>query len=91
MNATDFLNAAAVVQADRGKTYDSPEGERSMLRTTLAFTFITGHQLSEADGWLFMQVLKDVRQWQRADYHHDSALDSVSYAALKAEALHAES
>ena len=87
MKSTEFLAAAAAVQAERGKTYDSMEGERSMLRCVVAFNAITGHSLSVAEGWLLMQVLKDVRQWQAASYHEDSALDSVSYAALKAEAL----
>jgi hypothetical protein len=36
-----------------------------------------------------LQIVKDVRQWSRAGYHLDSALDAVSYAALKAEALEA--
>ena len=49
---------------------------------------MTGHFLTEPDGWLFLQILKDVRQWARPDrYHADSALDCVAYAALKAEAL----
>lgn len=88
MRSTEFLQAAIDVQAERGKQYDSPEGERSMGRTVQAFNAITGRDLTEADGWLFMQVLKDVRQWQNPEaYHHDSALDGVAYASLKAEAL----
>lgn len=88
MKSTEFLQAAIDVQAERGKQYDSPEGERSMGRTVQAFNAITGRDLSEAEGWLLLQVLKDVRQWQNpASYHHDSALDGVAYSALKAEAL----
>lgn len=88
MKATDFLKAAIDTQAERGKQYDSPEGERSMGRTVQAFNAITGRDLTEAEGWLLLQVLKDVRQWQNPDkYHHDSALDGVAYASLKAEAL----
>jgi hypothetical protein len=34
-----------------------------------------------------LQLLKDVRQWTKIDYHADSAVDCVSYAALKAESL----
>ena len=34
-----------------------------------------------------MQLVKDVRQWQRERYHEDSAIDCVAFAALKAEAL----
>lgn len=90
MKSTEFLQAAIDTQAERGKQYDSPEGERSMGRTVQAFNAITGRDLSEAEGWLLLQVLKDVRQWQNPDkYHHDSALDGVAYASLKAEALSA--
>lgn len=88
MKSTEFLQAAIDTQAERGKQYDSPEGERSMGRTVAAFNAITGRDLTEAEGWLLLQVLKDVRQWQNPDkYHHDSALDGVAYASLKAEAL----
>ena len=89
MKSTDFLQAAIDVQAERGKQYDQPTGERSMGRTVTAFNAITGRDLTEAEGWLLLQVLKDVRQWQNpSQYHHDSALDGVAYASLKAEALH---
>jgi hypothetical protein len=92
MKSTDFLQAAIDVQAERAKQYDQPSGERSMGRTVVAFNAITGRDLTEAEGWLLLQVLKDVRQWQNPDqYHHDSALDGVAYASLKAEALHAAS
>lgn len=88
MKSTEFLQAAIDIQAERGKQYDSLEGERSMGRTVKAFNAITGRELSEPEGWLLLQILKDVRQWQNPGaYHHDSALDGVAYAALKAEAL----
>lgn len=90
MRSNDFLQAAIDVQNQRATEYDQPEGERSMGRTVQAFNAITGRELTEAEGWLFMQVLKDVRQWSAKGYHHDSALDGVSYSALKAEALHGE-
>ena len=88
MKAEDFLRQGADVLAERGKDYDQPEGERSMGRTVRAFNAITGRDLTEAEGWLLMQVLKDVRQWQNTGrYHADSAIDGVNYSALKAEAL----
>lgn len=90
MKATDFLKAAIDVQAQRGHDYDKPEGERSMAATVKAFNAITGRDLTEAEGWLILECLKNVRQWQQPGrYHHDSALDGVAYSALKAEALHA--
>lgn len=91
MKSTEFLQAAIDVQAERGKQYDKPSGERSMAATVSAFNAITGRDLSEAEGWLLLQTLKDVRQWQNpSKYHHDSALDGVAYSALKAEALSEE-
>lgn len=85
--APQLLEAAARHMADRARTYDKPEGERSMGRAVLAFNAITGHALSEADGWLLMQLVKDVRLWTRPGYHADSAEDCIAYAALKAEAM----
>ena len=88
MKATEFLHKAASLLEERGKQYDQPQGERSMGKAVTAFNAITSRNLSEAEGWLLLQVLKDVRQWQNPGrYHADSAEDCVSYSALKAEAL----
>lgn len=88
MSASDFLIKAGDLLSERGKDYDKPEGERSMGKTVSAFNAITGKDLSEAEGWLLLQILKDVRQWQNPEkYNADSAEDCVSYCALKAEAL----
>lgn len=86
--AHDFLTFAGVTLNQRGKDYDQPQGERSAGKVAEAFNAITGRNLSEAEIWLILQLVKDVRQWQNPDrYHADSALDGVSYSALKAEAL----
>jgi hypothetical protein len=84
--APELLGRAARHMHDRTSTYDKPEGERSMGRTVRAFNAITGHALSESEGWLLLQVLKDVRLFTRSTYHADSAEDCIAYAALKAEA-----
>jgi hypothetical protein len=87
MKSTEFLQAAIDVQAERGKQYDKPSGERSMAATVSAFNCITGSMLEESDGWMFLGILKLVRQSQNPEqYHHDSALDFVAYASLYAEA-----
>lgn len=88
--ADKLLQAATALMAERGKQYDAPEGERSMGKCVAAFNIITGQDLTVAEGWLLMQVLKDVRQWQRPGYHADSAEDCIAYAALKAEAKQSE-
>ena len=87
MSAREFLLDAIRMMEERGQTYDTPGGERSMGKAVAAFNMITGHTLKESEGWLLLQVLKDVRQWSRVDFHKDSADDCVAYAALKAEAL----
>lgn len=89
-NASQIADAALTHIKDRASTYDSPEGERSALKTARAFQAITGKHLTEAEVFLILQILKDVRQWQKHDYHQDSAEDAIAYAALKAEALESE-
>lgn len=86
MKAPELLNKAAALMEERGRKYDKPEGERSMGRAVQAFNVITGHSLHESDGWLLMQILKDVRDRQREAAHQDSLEDCIAYAALKAEA-----
>ena len=89
--AKTFLQRALITMEERAKTYDSEEGERSMGKTIAAFNAITGRDLTEQEGWLIMLLLKQVRQWSTEQYHHDSALDSVAYAALLAESLYSRS
>jgi len=84
--AQSILNAAAGHMQARAATYDKPEGERSMGKAVQAFNAITGRDLSEAEGWLLLAVLKNVRLFQRPGYHADSAEDAVAYGALLAEA-----
>lgn len=84
--APELLGRAARHMHDRSNVYDKPEGERSMGRAVQAFNAITGHNLTESEGWLLLQVLKDVRLFTRSEYHPDSAEDCIAYAALKAEA-----
>lgn len=86
LDAVHFLDAAAGHMGARASTYDSPQGERSMARTVAVFNAHHGTNLTEAQGWHFMQVLKDVRLFQRGAFHQDSAEDGVAYASLKAEA-----
>ena len=86
VSAPALLTAAAKHMNDRAATYDKPEGERSMAQTVAVFEAYHGIKLTEAQGWHFMQVLKDVRLFTRETYHGDSAEDCIAYAALKAEA-----
>ena len=84
VTADSILTAALGHMEDRAKTYDAPGGERSMGKTVAAFNVITGHTLTEEAGWLFMEILKQVRS-QQGKYRSDSYEDSVAYAALRGE------
>ena len=84
--APDLLEAAAKHMRDRAETYDTPEGERSMAQTVAVFNEFHGTGLSEAQGWHFMQILKDVRLFANGGFHQDSAEDGTAYSALKGEA-----
>lgn len=86
--APDLLEAAAGHMRDRAATYDKPEGERSMAQTVAIFNLHHGTELTEAQGWHFMQILKDVRLFTNVNKpHRDSVDDCIAYAALKGEAI----
>ena len=87
--ANQILTNAAGHLQDRATTYDKPQGERSMGKTVALFNTLTGHQLSEVDGWQFMQLLKLVRSRQGA-FKADNFEDAAAYAALAGEAAEAE-
>lgn len=88
MKAHDILQAASGHMKDRAATYDKPEGERSMGATVAAFSAVTGHKLTEEQGWLFMALLKAVRSQQGA-LRMDSYEDGAAYFALAGEAASA--
>lgn len=87
LGAEGFLEAARKILEERANEYDSPDGERSMGDTVQIFNIYTKHNLSEADGYLFMKILKDVRQYRSPDFHIDSIVDNINYAALQGDAL----
>ena len=74
---------------DRATKYDKPQGERSMKRTVAMFNALTGHWLTEVDGWQFMECLKAVRS-REGEPRADDFEDGVAYAALAGEARLAE-
>ena len=83
--AHHFLEAALNHLGDRAATYDNPQGERSMGRTVNAFAALTDIHLTEEQGYLFMEVLKQVRSLQ-GKFKADSYEDLAGYAALRGEA-----
>lgn len=86
VQAPELLDRAAAHMYDRASTYDTLGGERSMGKAVAAFNAITGRAITESEGWLLLQVLKDVRNFSRNKPHQDSLEDCIAYSALKAEA-----
>ena len=87
MKAHQILEAGLGHMKDRSATYDKPAGERSMGSTVDAFRAITGHDLTEEQGWLFMGLLKMVRS-QQGGFRADNYEDLAAYAGLQGEAAH---
>ena len=80
---TILQNAAAEMQ-DRAASRDTPEGERSMGRCVKAFNAMFGTELTETQGWQFMELLKMARSAGGA-FRLDDFTDGVAYAALAGE------
>lgn len=83
--AVKILEAAAKHLQDRAVVYDDPSGEHSMDKTVRMFNTLTGHELTEEQGWAFMALLKLVRS-QQGDYRADNYEDGAAYFALAGEA-----
>lgn len=88
MKASEFLEAGIKHEKDRAATYDKPNGERSIPPTVAAFNAITGHSLTDEQGWLFMTLLKAVRSQQGA-FKADNYEDGAMYFGLMGEAGYA--
>ena len=84
-DAQHFLEAAKGHLGARATTYDKPTGERSMERTVKVFAALTDIQLTEEQGWIFMEALKQVRSLQ-GKFKADNYEDLAGYAALRGEA-----
>lgn len=86
-SAEDFLKKAERLLDERGKGYDKGK-ERSMGKAVAMFNIATGKNITVAQGWLLMQLVKIVRQNTAEGFHRDSYEDDISYSALKAEAAY---
>lgn len=87
MNAVEILTEAAETIGNRAAERDTPQ-ERSMRRTVEAFNALTGHELTEVQGWLFMAVLKAARASAGA-HRRDDYVDGSAYFALAGECAEA--
>lgn len=83
--AQSILRRAADLIEERAVQRDQENGEKSMAKTVHAFNAIYGTELTEVQGWHFMELLKMVRSAYGV-YVPDDFEDKVAYAALAAEA-----
>ena len=84
MTVYEILQKVMNIVKERGVERDLKEGERSMKRCVLAFNALTGKELTESQGWLFMLVLKLSRA-STGNFSLDHRLDTIGYAALLTE------
>lgn len=82
--ASTILHNAAAEMQDRAASRDTPEGERSMGRCVKAFNAMFGTELTETQGWQFMELLKMARS-AGGEFRLDDFTDGVAYAALAGE------
>lgn len=87
VHAYDILTAAGQHMQDRASQRDLPDGERSMRRCVEAFNALTGHNLDEREGWMFMAVLKAARSCANPHKpNRDDFEDGAAYFGLAGEA-----
>jgi hypothetical protein len=79
-----FLEDASKVMKQRAQLRDKPEGERSMESIVKTFNALTGKDLTEAEGWEFMVILKMVRGRQ-GKFNEDDYTDMAAYSGLLGE------
>lgn len=79
-----LLEEAKTNIGNRAAERDKPK-ERSMNATVKAFNSLTGAELTEKDGWLFMVCLKLARATGGTKEKADDYIDAASYAALTGE------
>lgn len=89
--ATSVLATAHKTMEERGKQYDSPEGERSFDKVAQAYSAVSGKQLAGSDVALILALVKIVRDQTGKNPHEDSLVDLVAYAALYFEQRMGES
>jgi len=83
IEAGELLERAASTIEQRAAERDAGS-ERSMAQAVELFESLTGHHLTETDGWLFMVCLKLSRS-RAGGFVEDDYLDAAAYVALAGE------
>ena len=84
MFASELLEEAIQQITKNAQDRDQPSGERSMARTVQVFNALTGLQLDETMGWLFMVCVKLARS-RGGGYVQDDYVDGAAYLTLAGE------
>ena len=86
IGADEILQVANEAIVQRGVMYDSTgqQQERSMGKVVTMFNALTGHELTNEQGWKFMCLLKLARS-EQGEFSLDSFIDLAAYAALAGE------
>ena len=86
IGADEILQVATEAIVQRGVMYDSTgqQQERSMGKVVAMFNAMTGHELTNEQGWKFMCLLKLARS-EQGEFSLDSFIDLAAYAALAGE------
>lgn len=79
-----FLNEAVTQMNARAQLRDTAQGERTAGKIAAVFNTLTGHNLTEADAWTFLIVLKMVRS-RSGKFSADDYTDLSAYSALLGE------
>jgi len=83
-SAHSFLDEASNTMKQRAALRDAEGGERTAAKIAEVFNAITGHNINEADAWMFLVVLKIVRS-RNGKYNRDDYVDLAAYAGLLGE------
>lgn len=83
-SAAGILREGLDVLIQRGQEYERLEGERSMEDVVNAFNVVYKKGLTVTEGWMFMVMLKMVRQHQSPG-KRDTYVDGANYFALAGE------
>lgn len=83
-SAHSFLDEASNTMKQRAALRDAEDGERTAAKIAEVFNAITGHNINEADAWMFLVVLKIVRS-RNGKYNRDDYVDLAAYAGLLGE------
>ena len=82
---TEILNSAHRALRTRSAGRDKADGEKTMATCVRLYNELYGADMTEEQGWTFMELLKLVRS-ARGEFVLDDYVDRAGYAALAGEA-----